>query len=454
LGVAGAYKALTRLYQSKRKCEHLYFPGILGEYFSLFIFYKKGVAVFAYLMQDGRYMSFVGILAILGVAFLFSKNKRKINIRLIFSALAMQFGLAFVILRTKIGRDIFAGLAKGFSKLYLFADSGAQFVFGGLVNANGPWGFVFAVKVVSIIIFFGALISMLYHFGIIQFMVRIFSFLIRPLLGTSGAETLCAAANSMLGQTEAPLLVKRYINKMTDSEVLLVMISGMATISGAILAVYGSFGVPMVHLLSASVMSIPGAILISKILLPETGTPETLTSKKLVMERDSDNVLGAISAGTTDGMKLAANVAAMLIAFISLIALFNYVIGYLTNAAFGFSYTLDFIFSKIFSWVAFLIGIPKQDQGMAGALLGQKMVLNEFIAYLSFVKMKLSPRGHAIMTYALCGFANFSCIGIQIGGIGALAPQKRALLTRLGLIAVLGGTLANLLNAAIAGLFI
>ena len=417
-------------------------------------FLKKGAAVFAYLMQDGRYMSFVGIAAILGVAFLFSKHKKKVNVRLIFTALAMQFTLAFVILRTKVGHDIFTWLSRGFTKLYQFADSGAQFVFGGLVDASGPWGFVFAAKVVSIIIFFGALISMLFHFGIIQFMVRVFSFFIRPLLGTSGAETLCAASNSMLGQTEAPLLIKKYINKMTDSEVLLVMISGMATMSGAILAVYGSFGVPMIHLLSASVMSIPGAILISKILLPETGTPETLTSKKLELECDSDNVLGAISVGTTDGMQLAANVAAMLIAFISLIAMFNYVIGAITFRMFGFAYTINFIFSKLFSWVALLIGIPKQDQGMAGALLGQKLVLNEFIAYLSFVKMKMSPRAHAIMTYALCGFSNFSCIGIQIGGIGALAPKKRALLTRLGLTALLGGTLANLLNAAIAGLFI
>jgi CNT family concentrative nucleoside transporter len=399
-------------------------------------------------------MSFVGIAAILGVAFLFSRNKKKVNARLIVSALAMQFALAFIILRTDIGRNLFSALARGFSKVYTFADAGSQFIFGKLANPTGAWGVIFVVKVIPIIIFFGALTALLYHFGIVQFFVRIISLIIRPVLGTSGAETLCAAANSMLGQTEAPLLIKKYLDRMTESEILLVMISGMATISGAILAVYGSLGVPMVHLLSASIMSIPGAILISKILLPETKAAETSTGKQLEMEKDADNVLEAISIGTTDGMKLAANVAAMLIAFLSLIALFNFLIGYMTYSAFGVRYTLDVIFAKLFSWVALVIGIPRQDQAMAGTLLGQKMMLNEFIAYLTFVKMKLTPRTHAIMTYALCGFANFSCIGIQIGGIGVLAPKKRSVLIRLGMTAVLGGTLANLLNAAIAGLFI
>ena len=325
-------------------------------------------------MQDGRYMSFVGIVAILGVAFLFSRHKSKVKLRLILSALAMQFVLAFAILKTDIGRHIFGALASGFSRLYEFADAGASFVFGNLTDPMGAWGFVFLAKAASIIIFFGALIGVLYHFGIVQFFVKVISWVIRPILGTSGAETLCAAANSMLGQTEAPLLIKRYLDKMTESEVLLVMVSGMATISGSLLALYGSMGVPMVHLLSASVMSIPGAILISKILLPETEKAVTSGNNQLEMERDSENVLDAISSGTSDGLSLAMNVVAMLISFIALIALLNFTIGYLTNAAFGVRYTLDTLFSKIFSWVAIVIGIPYKDSSAAGALLGQKLL--------------------------------------------------------------------------------
>jgi len=410
--------------------------------------------VFAYFLQDGRYMSFFGIAAILGFAFLFSKNRRKVNVRLVGSALAMQFVLAFCILKTDLGRHIFQALAAGFSKLYQFADAGSQFVFGSLADISGPWGVIFAIKVVPIIIFFGALTALLFHLGIVQVFVKVISIVIRPILGTSGAETLCAAANSMLGQTEAPLLIKKYLNSMTQSEILLVMVSGMATLSGSILAVYGSMGVPMLHLLSASVMSIPGAILISKILLPETEKAKTVGGNSLDMTSDSSNVLDAISTGTTDGMKLAANVAAMLITFISLIALINYFVGLASSYAFGFHYTLDILFGKIFSWVAVLIGVPWQDKANAGALLGQKLVINEFVAYANFVTMKLTPRATTILTYALCGFSNFSCIGIQIGGIGALAPQKRGTIIKLGMMAVLGGTLANFLNAAIAGLFI
>ncbi|MBU1007750.1 NupC/NupG family nucleoside CNT transporter [Candidatus Dependentiae bacterium] len=410
--------------------------------------------MFSYLIQDARYMSFVGIVSILAIAFLFSKNRRKVTAKLVLSALAMQLFLAFCILRTDTGQSIFSSLAQGFRTLYTFADAGSAFVFGGLANVNGPWGLLFFVKVIPIIIFFGALMAVLFHFGVVQFFVRIISFLIRPVLGTSGAETLCAAANSMMGPTEAPLLVKKYLAKMTESEILLVMISGMATMSGSILAVYGSMGVSMVHLLSASIMSIPGAILISKILLPETKKPETLSVQALKIERDSDNVLDAVATGTTDGMRMAANVAAMLITFISLIALLNYLFGAISSWAFGVSYTLDVIFSKLFSWVAFLIGVPAQDKALAGTLLGQKLAINEFVAYANFVKMELTPRARAILTYALCGFSNFSVIGIQIGGIGALAPQQRKNLIKLGLRALLGGTLANLLNASIAGLFI
>lgn len=399
-------------------------------------------------------MSFVGIASILAVAFLFSKNRKKVTAKLVFSALAMQFFLAFCILRTDIGRNLFAAFAHGFRVLYTFSDAGSAFIFGNLADVSGPWGVLFVVKVLPIIIFFGAFMAVLFHLGVVQFFVRIISFVIRPVLGTSGAETLCAAANSMMGPTEAPLLVKKYLAKMTESEIFLVMISGMATMSGSLLAVYGSMGVSMVHLLSASIMSIPGAILVAKILLPETGKPETMAGKSVAIKRDSNNVLDAVATGTSDGLRMAANVAAMLITFISLIALLNHMFGVVSSWAFGVSYTLDTIFSKLFSWVAFLIGVPMQDKAAAGTLLGQKLAINEFVAYANFVKTELTPRARAILTYALCGFSNFSVIGIQIGGIGALAPQQRKHLIKLGMRAVLGGTLANLLNAAIAGLFI
>ncbi len=360
----------------------------------------------------------------------------------------MQFVLAFFIIKTSAGHITFKYIGSGFTKLYGFASAGTEFVFGSLSDVSMPWGAIFAIKVVPIIVFFGALMAVLYHFGIIQFFVRGVSLIMRPLLGTSGAETLCAAANSMLGQTEAPLLIKHYLNKMTRSEVLVVMVSGMATLNGALLAVYGSIGVSMIHLLSASVMAVPGSILISKILIPETELPETIGGKHVDMGKESNNVLDAISQGTGDGMKLAVNVVAMLITFISLIALVNYLL------SISGGYTLNDIFAKIFAPVAYLLGVAKVDIFKAGSLLGEKLVINEFVAYSSFVKTELLPRSKIVLTYALCGFSNFSCIGIQIGGIGALCPEKRQLLTKLGMTALLGGTLTNFLNAAIAALLL
>ncbi len=406
------------------------------------------VNIVHYLMADNRYMSLVGIVAILGIACLFSRNRSKIRLRQIFTALAMQFGIAFFILKTSIGASMFMGIAHGFESLYRFADQGCAFVFGNLANIEGPWGFVFAIKVVPIIIFFGALMAFMYHIGVVQLFVKGLAFVIRPLLGTSGAETLSVAANSMLGQTEAPLLIKNYLARMTDSEMLTVMVSGMAHLSGSILAVYGLMGVPIVHLLSASIMAIPGAILFAILLIPEGDTPVTLGGSNINMKPDTKNVLDALSSGTSDGLRLAVNVAAMLIAFISLMAMASALLECCTG------FTLSAVFGKLFYGVAYLIGIPGIDCQAAGVLLGEKLVINEFVAYSHFIASNLTPRSIAILTYALAGFSNFSCIGIQIGGIGAICPEKRELLTRLGLMALLGGTLANLLNASIAGLFI
>jgi concentrative nucleoside transporter, CNT family len=402
--------------------------------------------IFEWLLRDNHYLSIVGIACFVGFAAVFSTKRKAINIRLIFIALAMQFVLGLFILKTVVGKTIFSGIARGVEYIYKFADQGCSFVFGGLANAGGPWGFVFAIKVLPIVIFFGALMSLLFHLGIVQIFVKLVAYAVRPLLGTSGAETLSVAANSMLGQTEAPLLIKNYLPRMTNSEIMTVMVSGMAHLSGAILAIYGLMGVPIVHMLSASIMAIPGAILISKILIPETETPETMGGKTVEVPKETKNVLDAISSGTSDGLRLAVNIAAMLVAFISLMALVDAVLMGITG------FTLNDVFAWVFYGVAYLIGISPADCKAAGALLGQKLVINELVAYGNMVKTVLSDRSVAILTYALAGFANFSSIGIQIGGIGALCPTKRHTLTKLGMRALLGGTLTNLLNAAIASL--
>ncbi|MBY0353188.1 hypothetical protein K2W90_02375 [Candidatus Babeliales bacterium] len=401
-----------------------------------------------FLMKDNHYISIIGIFVIIGVAFLFSKNKSKVSPRLVASALTMQFVFAFFILNTSLGRNIFLAISHGFQALYQFADEGARFVFGNLADIQGPWGMVFAIKVIPTIIFFGALMGLLFHLGIVQIFVKGLAIVIRPILGTSGAETLSVAANSMLGQTEAPLLIKHYLPKMTSSEMLLVMVGGMSHLSGSLLAVYGSMGVPIEHLLSSTIMAIPGAVLIAKILIPETETPETMGGSELKLEIETKNSLDAISRGTTDGLSLAVNVGAMLIAFISLMALVNTIL----VSTVGMS--LNDIFAKAFYVVAFFLGIAPEDRSLAASLLGQKVVINEFVAYATFTGSEMLERSRAIMTYALAGFSNFSCIGIQIGGIGAICASKRTMLTKLGLLALLGGMLTNLLNAAIASLFV
>jgi CNT family concentrative nucleoside transporter len=401
-----------------------------------------------WLLADNHYMSLIGIATVLGIAIGCSSNRRAIKVRLIFSAVVAQFLLAFFILKTRLGGLLFGSLSHGVEVVYKFAHDGTSFVFGSLADASGPWGFVFAIKVLPVIIFFGALMSLLFHLGIVQVIVRGIAYLIRPIFGTSGAETLSVAANSVLGQTEAPLLIKNYLATMTDSEMTTVMVSGMAHLSGAILAIYGLMGVPILHLLSASIMAIPGAILISKLLTPETGKPETMDGTSVKIPRQTKNMLDAIATGTTDGLSLAVNVGAMLIAFISITSLVNACLVALTG------WSLNAIFGWLFCGVATLLGIAGSEVQAAGTLLGQKLVINEFVAYSNMLDMGLSARAVAILTYALAGFSNFSCIGIQIGGIGAICPSKRETLTRLGIKALLGGTLANLLNAAIASLFV
>lgn len=399
-------------------------------------------------------MNILGIVVILLIALLCSHNRTKINLKTIGSAFILHFLIAFFVLKTTLGITLIGHVADVVGKLYQAAEGGIQFLFGALAQNDGPWGFVFAFKVLPIIIFFGAFMSLLFHWGIVQRTVGAVNYVLQPLLGTSGAETLCAIANSFLGQTEAPLLIRHYIKDMTKSEIMLVMVSGMGTISGSILVVYAAIGVPVVHLLSASVMAIPATIMIAKILYPETERPKTMRGAKVESEVIARNSLDAISMGASDGLMLALNVGAMLIAFIALIGLINSIVGYFcVSLGFG-CFTLQSLFGVILKPFGLLLGLTGSEADAAGELIGIKVAVNEMVAFTTMMGMMLSARAVTLLTYALAGFSNFSCIGIQIGGIGALAPEKRAVLSELGFRAVLGGALANLLSAMVAGLFL
>lgn len=416
--------------------------------------------IVSYFLEYNRYANVLGIGVVLAVAWLFSAHKRRVNYRLVVSALALQVVLAFCVLKTSMGQAVIGTISSGIDHLYSYGDQGIQFLFGGLAqNVDTAWGVIFAIQVLPIIVFFGAFMALLFHFGIVQKIIMVLGWAVRPLLRTTGSETLCAVANSFLGQTESPLLIRNYLATMTKSELLVVMVSGMGTISGAILAVYARMGVPVAHLLSSSVITIPATILIAKILLPETEKSVSDTALAPVQETKG-NVFEAISLGTSDGLSLALNVGAMLLAFVALIALLNGVLeGSCAQLNSWFSLSLpminlDYIFSKLFYPFSLLLGFTGTDASNVAQLLGTKVAVNEFFAYQKMIAMHLPERIQTLTTYALCGFSNFSSIGIQVGGIGALVPEKRQWLTELGLIAVLGGALSNLLTALLVGLFI
>lgn len=417
-----------------------------------------------YLLEYNRFMNLFGIIFVLALAYSFSQKKSAVNIRLVIHGLLLQFLCAALVLKTNAGKKVVDLIAEYVGKMYLFADEGVGFVFGNLANQTGPWGFIFGIKVLPVIIFFGAFTALLFHYGIIQKIVFGMSTVIRPLLGTTGPETLCAVANSFLGQTEAPLLIRHYLQSMTKSELLVVMVSGMGTISGAILVVFVAMGVPAAHLLTASVMAIPGSIVIAKILLPETEKAKE-SDIAVDVQKSTGNVLDAIAVGTTDGLTLALNVAAMLISFLALLAMLNYILSYgsykinhllsYTEVAFRLPLlSIDLILGYLFAPFAFFMGFSGDEALAVGSLLGTKVSVNELVAFGNMMHMNFSERSLGVITYALCGFSNFSCIGIQVGGIGALVPNKRKWLSELGLYAVLGGTLSNLLSAMIAGLFL
>lgn len=399
-----------------------------------------------------RVISFVGLFAMIGIAWLFSNNKKKINLRVIVGGLGLQFALGLFILKTDVGMAFFEAAKTGVTAIIGLSDQGAQFIFGEKFRDH-----FFAFSVLPTIIFVSSASYVLFHFGILQKIVEILAKIMVKVMGVSGADSLCAAANVFIGQTEAPMLIRPYLSTMTKSEILTMMVGGMATVAGGVLAAYVLFGVPAGHLLSASLMSAPAAILIAKVMFPEDEESPTMGTVKLDAKSDSVNVLEAACRGAGEGLKLALNVAAMLIAFISLVALVNLILHHVGKPL-GLEITLEYLFSWIFRPLAFLMGVPWADCAYVGQLLGEKVVINEFYAYINLGKAieagQLSERAVTITTYALCGFANFSSIAIQIGGIGGLAPDRHKDFAQLGFRAFIGGNLAAFMTACVAGILL
>jgi concentrative nucleoside transporter, CNT family len=406
-----------------------------------------------------RFTGILGMLTVLGLAYAFSSNRQAIRYKTVAWGLGLQIAFAFLIMRWEYGRLFFEKLGAAANWLLDFAYYGTSFVFGDLGQKNSPRGFYFAFQALPTIIFIAALFAVLYYLGIMQLVVKAAARVMTSLMGASGAESLNVAASIFMGQTEAPLTIRPFLPKVTRSEMMTIMSSGMAHVSGGMMAAYIAYGIQAKHLLAAVIMTAPGTILLAKILVPETEKPLTAGRVETVqMERDA-NILGAISRGTIDGLHLALNVAAMLISFIALIYLVDGCFGAAHNvlASHGigwFPSSVEQIFGWIFSPVAWLIGIPWRDCPTIGNLLGLRMVTNELVAFqrLGPMQSTLDARSYTIATFALCGFANFSSIGIQIGGIGALAPNKRTELAQLGIRALMAGTMANLMSASIVGI--
>ena len=411
----------------------------------------------------GRFTGILGLLTMLGLAYAFSTNRRAIRIKTVAWGLGLQIAFAVFVLKAETGRRIFQAAGNAVNRLLSYSFEGSKFVFGELGKQGSSLGFYFAFQVLPTIIFIAAFFAVLYHLGVMQFIIRQVAKVMTRVMGASGAESLNVAASIFMGQTEAPLTIRPFLSDLTNSELMTVMTSGMAHVSGGIMAAYIAFGIDPKHLLSAVIMTAPGTLLMAKMLVPETGQPKTagrvVMSEDEVASEKSENLLGAISRGTTDGLHLSLNVAAMLISFLALIALTDGLLGGIHNglAHIGigwFPSSMETIFGTVFAPIAWLIGIPWHDCPIIGNLLGTRMVLNELVAFsiLGPQRGVLDPRSFTIATFALCGFANLSSIGIQIGGIGALAPNRKGDLARLGIRAMLAGTMANLMSASIAGM--
>ena len=413
-----------------------------------------------------------GLAVLIGIAWLFSNNKKAVDWRLVLTGVSLQIGFAALVLLVPGGRDVFDWLGQGFVKVLSFVAAGSTFIFGSLMDTS-KYGFIFAFQVLPTIIFFASLMGVLYHLGVMQAVVRAMAWAITKVMRVSGAETTSVCASVFIGQTEAPLTVRPYIPRMTESELITMMIGGMAHIAGGVLAAYvGMLGAgdPIMqafyakHLLAASIMAAPATLVIAKVLIPETGTPLTRGTVKMEVEKTASNVIDAAASGAGDGLRLALNIGAMLLAFIALIALIDSPLTWLGHvsgleALLGKPTSLATIFGYLLAPVAWVIGVPWQDATTVGSLIGQKVVINEFVAYLQLADIVngkvpgvvLTDQGKLIATYALCGFANFSSIAIQIGGIGGLAPERRGDLARFGLRAVLGGSIATFMTATIVG---
>ncbi|HUH90703.1 MAG TPA: nucleoside transporter C-terminal domain-containing protein [Lysobacter sp.] len=413
-----------------------------------------------------------GLAVLIGITWLFSNHKKSVDWKLVIIGIALQIAFAALVLLVPGGRDVFDALGDGFVRLLGFVNAGSEFIFGSLMNVE-TYGFIFAFQVLPTIIFFAALMSVLYHLEVMQMVVRAMAWAITKVMRVSGAETTSVCASVFIGQTEAPLTVRPYISRMTESELMTMMVGGMAHIAGGVLAAYvgmlgGGDTVAQAfyakHLLAASIMAAPATMVVAKLLIPETAVPLTRGTVKMEVEKTTSNVIDAAAAGAADGLKLALNIGAMLLAFIALIAMINWPltwIGEVTglSAMLGKPTDMASLMGYVLSPVAWLIGVPWQDANVVGGLIGEKIVLNEFVAYLHLAEIvqgatpgvALTDQGRLIATYALCGFANFSSIAIQIGGIGGLAPDRRQDLARFGLRAVLGGTIATLMTATIAG---
>jgi len=403
-----------------------------------------------------RFTGLLGIAVILITAWLFSTNRRAIQPRVILWGLGLQFVFAVLVLKTSFGK-IFEAIGVGVNAMLNYAEAGSNFVFGPLGTKSGPFGVVFAFQVLPIVIFIASFFAILYYLGIMQWIVKAMAVVMLRVMGASGAESLNVAASIFMGQTEAPLTIKPFIAGMTQSELFTIMVSGMAHVSGAVMAAYVKIaGVEIRHLLTAVIMTAPATIMLAKMFMPEVDKPATAGRVDIQVEKSAVNVIDAAAQGAGDGLRLALNIAGMLIAFLALIAMINGILGFgRTLPGFGWlPASLEQIFAWLFAPAAWLMGVAWNDCATVGNLLGTRLVLNEFVAFLQLgpLKANLEPRSFMIATYALCGFANFSSIAIQIGGIGALAPSRKSDLARLGLKAVAVGSMANFMTASIAGM--
>jgi CNT family concentrative nucleoside transporter len=402
----------------------------------------------------GRFTGLLGMAVLIGLAYVFSTARKAIQLKTVLWGLGLQLAFGLFVLKFGMGRRIFAFLGDAVNKLLSFAFYGSEFVFGGLGLQKSSFGFIFAFQVLPTIIFIAAVFAFLYHIGVMQIFIRAFAWVMTRVMGASGAESLDIAASIFMGQTEAPLTIRPFLNSLTKSELMCVMTCGMAHVSGGIMAAYIASGIEAKHLLTAVIMTAPGTLLMAKMLVPETEQPLTAGQVHMPQMEKEANFLGAISRGTSDGLSLAINVGAMLISFIALLALVDYLIGGVHSHLHWFPASLEQFFGWIFAPVAWMIGIPGKDASTIGYLLGTRMAVNEVVAFAKLGQMKgtLDPRSFTIATFALCGFANFSSIGIQIGGIGALAPEQRGQLAKFGIRAMLAGTMANLMSACIVGI--